>query len=99
MLPESLVDFRQLHLFPVRHQIYQRNTKVGTRIAVPLILPSKAGSTRPMLRAAPVDVGIIDTAAALALRKSSAHLNTLVNSIGMDRSHKGTSMPIFLVKL
>src|SRR5438874_7550753 len=43
---------------------------VGTRIAVPSSLPLRAGSTRPTARAAPVEVGIKDRAAARARRRS-----------------------------
>jgi hypothetical protein len=43
---------------------------VGTRIAVPSSLPLSAGRTRPIARAAPVEVGIIDNAAARARRRS-----------------------------
>ena len=39
---------------------------VGTRIAVPSSLPFNAGSTSPTARAAPVEVGISDSAAARA---------------------------------
>ncbi len=37
---------------------------VGTRIDTPSSLPFSSGSTRPMALAAPVEVGIIDIAAA-----------------------------------
>ena len=43
---------------------------VGTRIAVPSSLPLSAGRTRPIARAAPVEVGIIDKAAARARCRS-----------------------------
>ena len=39
---------------------------VGTRIATPSSLPLSSGSTRPTAFAAPVEVGIIDSAAARA---------------------------------
>ena len=39
---------------------------VGTRIEVPSSLPFSSGSTRPTALAAPVEVGIIDSAAARA---------------------------------
>jgi hypothetical protein len=39
---------------------------VGTRIATPSSLPLSSGSTRPTALAAPVEVGIIDIAAARA---------------------------------
>jgi hypothetical protein len=39
---------------------------VGTRIAKPSSLPLSSGSTRPTALAAPVEVGIIDSAAARA---------------------------------
>src|SRR5881275_1191474 len=42
---------------------------VGTRIAVPSSLPLSAGSTSPTARAAPVEVGIKDRAAARARRR------------------------------
>ena len=42
----------------------------GTRMAVPPILPSNAGNIFAIALPAPVVVGIIETAAALALRKS-----------------------------
>ena len=43
---------------------------VGTRTARPSNLPLSSGKTSPTAFAAPVDVGIIDIAAALALLKS-----------------------------
>src|SRR5580704_5929774 len=43
---------------------------VGTRIAVPSSLPFSAGNTSPTARAAPVEVGISETAAARARRRS-----------------------------
>ena len=43
---------------------------VGTRIAVPSNLPASSGSTKPTARAAPVEVGIIDIAAARARCRS-----------------------------
>ena len=43
---------------------------VGTRIAMPFIFPLHAGRTKPIALAAPVLVGMMLTAAALALRKS-----------------------------
>jgi hypothetical protein len=39
---------------------------VGTRMATPSSLPLSSGSTRPTALAAPVEVGIIDIAAARA---------------------------------
>src|SRR5713226_9828092 len=42
---------------------------VGTRIAKPSSLPLRSGSTSPIATAAPVAVGIIDTAAARARRR------------------------------
>ena len=44
---------------------------VGTRTAMPSSLPFSAGSTRPMARAAPVLLGIMERAAARARRRSS----------------------------
>ena len=43
---------------------------VGTRMANPSNFQANCGKTKPTAFAAPVDVGIIDKAAALALRKS-----------------------------
>ena len=43
---------------------------VGTLIAVPSSFPDNSGITNPTALAAPVDVGIIDIDAALALLKS-----------------------------
>ena len=43
---------------------------VGTRTESPFSLPSSSGITMPIAFAAPVEVGIIDTAAALARRRS-----------------------------
>ena len=43
---------------------------VGTRIAMPVSLPAIAGRTSLSALAAPVDVGIIDSAAARARRRS-----------------------------
>jgi len=43
---------------------------VGTRMAVPSSLPASSGSTRPTARAAPVEVGIIELAAARARCRS-----------------------------
>ncbi|MND08373.1 hypothetical protein D3C83_309450 [compost metagenome] len=43
---------------------------VGTRMAIPSSLPFNAGKTRPIALAAPVEVGIIESAAARARRKS-----------------------------
>ena len=45
-------------------------TGVGTRIAMPSSFPSNCGIILPIARAAPVLVGIIFKAAALARRKS-----------------------------
>src|SRR5678816_3567503 len=47
---------------------------VGTRIATPSSLPFSSGSTRPTALAAPVEVGIIDKAAARARSVSYTHL-------------------------
>ena len=43
---------------------------VGTRSETPSSLPLRSGITRPIALAAPVDVGIMERAAALALLKS-----------------------------
>ncbi len=43
---------------------------VGTRMEMPSILPLSSGMTRPTALAAPVVVGIWDTAAARARRRS-----------------------------
>src|ERR1041384_2721094 len=43
---------------------------VGTRIATPSSLPFSSGSTRPTALAAPVEVGIIDSAAARPRERS-----------------------------
>jgi len=43
---------------------------VGTRIDNPFSLPLSSGITSPIAFAAPVEVGIIDVAAALALLRS-----------------------------
>ena len=43
---------------------------VGTRTERPFSLPSSSGITMPIAFAAPVEVGIIETAAARARRKS-----------------------------
>lgn len=43
---------------------------VGTRIARPFNLPLRAGITNPIAFAAPVDVGIMERAAARARRRS-----------------------------
>ena len=43
---------------------------VGTRIAMPSSLPFSSGSTSPTAIAAPVVVGMIDSAAARARRRS-----------------------------
>ncbi|SII01367.1 Uncharacterised protein [Mycobacteroides abscessus subsp. abscessus] len=45
-------------------------TGTGTRIASPLSLPSRPGSTSPMAFAAPVEVGMMFAAAARARRGS-----------------------------
>ena len=45
-------------------------TGTGTRIASPLSLPSRFGSTRPMAFAAPVELGTMFSAAARARRAS-----------------------------
>ena len=44
---------------------------VGTRMAVPFIFPFSSGMTSWMAFAAPVEAGIIESAAARALRRSS----------------------------
>ena len=51
---------------------------VGTRIATPSSLPFSSGSTRPTALAAPVEVGIIDSAAARARYRSLC----IVSSVG-----------------
>ena len=43
---------------------------VGTRIALPSILPLRSGNTSDTARAAPVDVGIIEINEFLALLRS-----------------------------
>ena len=43
---------------------------VGTRMAIPSSFPFRSGSTSPTATAAPVVVGIIDTPAARARRRS-----------------------------
>ena len=48
---------------------------VGTRSAVPSSLPASAGSTRPTARAAPVEVGMMLSAAARARCKSSCRVS------------------------
>ena len=50
---------------------------VGTRIAVPSSRPLSSGSTRPTALAAPVEVGIIDIAAARARRLSVCSVSTM----------------------
>jgi hypothetical protein len=50
---------------------------VGTRIAVPSSLPLSSGITSPTARAAPVEVGIIDTAAARARCMSLCSVSTV----------------------
>ena len=63
---------------------------VGTRIAEPSSLPLSSGSTRPTALAAPVVVGIIDSAAA---RRAVEVLvqrveRRLVAGVGVDRRHE-----------
>ena len=50
---------------------------VGTRMATPSSLPLSSGSTRPTALAAPVDVGIIETEAARARRRSLCSVSTV----------------------
>ena len=47
---------------------------VGTRSDVPSSLPLSSGSTSPMARAAPVVLGMIDSAAARMRRRSGSPL-------------------------
>ncbi len=58
---------------------------VGTRIEVPSSLPFSSGITRPTALAAPVLVGIIDTAAARARCRSLCSVSTVLLVAG-DRS-------------
>ena len=51
---------------------------VGTRMDEPSSLPFSSGSTRPNALAAPVEVGIIDSAAARARYRSLC----IVSSVG-----------------
>ena len=51
---------------------------VGTRIEMPSSLPFRSGNTRPTALAAPVDVGIIESAAARPRYKSPC----MVSSVG-----------------
>src|SRR5260221_13955329 len=51
---------------------------VGTRIEVPSSLPLSAGRTSPTALAAPVEVGIIDSAAARARRRSLCSVSTVL---------------------
>ena len=48
----------------------RKDQSPGTRMAVPASLPLSSGSTRPIAVAAPVEVGIMDNAAARARRLS-----------------------------
>src|SRR6185437_15921393 len=57
---------------------------VGTRIEVPSSLPLSDGMTRPMARAAPVEVGIMESAAEILVQR--VH-RVLVAGIGVDRRH------------
>ena len=50
---------------------------VGMRIAVPSSLPFSSGITRPTARAAPVEVGIAETAAARARCRSLCSVSTV----------------------
>ncbi len=63
---------------------------VGTRMATPSSLPLSSGSTRPIALAAPVEVGIIDSAAARAAVEILVHgvERRLVAGIGVDRGHE-----------
>src|SRR5207249_8254902 len=54
---------------------------VGTRIANPSSLPFSSGMTRCSAFAAPVDVGIIETAAARARRKSLCGKSIIIWSL------------------
>src|ERR1700716_4186405 len=60
---------------------------VGTRIATPSSLPLSSGSTRPTALAAPVEVGIIDSAAAVEVLVHGVE-RRLVACVGVDRGHE-----------
>src|SRR5438093_7340208 len=59
---------------------------VGTRIATPSSFPLSSGNTRPIAFAAPVDVGIMESPAARARRRSdrkehTSELQSLTNLV------------------
>src|SRR6267142_4486756 len=60
---------------------------VGTRIAIPSSFPFRSGKTSPIALAAPVDVGIMDSAAARARRRSGDWKSTRLNSSHMSISY------------
>jgi len=68
---QSLIDSSNSGVF-LRFAVKSTNETlgVGTRIDVPSSLPFISGITKPMALAAPVDVGIMLTAAERARRKS-----------------------------
>jgi len=65
--------------FQLNYEIHHRG--VGTRNATPFSLPFKAGTTRATALAAPVEVGTMFIAAALARRNP-------VTSVGAGRQYK-----------
>ncbi|MNL77105.1 hypothetical protein D3C87_2032050 [compost metagenome] len=65
-LMASLTSATEVAFFATNLKSTTETFGVGTRIEVPSSLPLRCGSTRPTALAAPVEVGIIDSAAARA---------------------------------
>jgi hypothetical protein len=66
----SLMPSAVASLASITERSTTETSEVGTRRAKPSRRPLSSGSTSPMARAAPVLVGIIETAAARARRRS-----------------------------
>ena len=69
-LRAALIAFSSVAVFSSATKSTTETFGVGTRIEKPSILPLSSGSTRPMALAAPVEVGIIESAPARARRRS-----------------------------
>ncbi len=67
----ALISSAVVFLLRTQVRSMRETVGVGMRMARPLSLPLSSGMTSPMALAAPVVVGIMETAAARARRRSS----------------------------
>ena len=74
---ELLISFADVFLFVINVKSINDTFTGGTLIAVPSSLPFSSGKTNPTARAAPVEVGIIEFEAALAVYRDLCSVSTI----------------------